>query len=91
MNDKLPHIYELFNIAEDKTWLSCDKVHCIWKNFPNKTIDKLPDPAISGVATYLGPPLMVGHVCSVQYSHTVPYNRFILLKKSTTEKKQTEN
>lgn len=49
-------------------------------------IDKLPDPAISEVATYLGPPLMVGHVCSVQYSHTVPYNRFILLKKSTTEK-----
>lgn len=54
-------------------------------------IDKLPDPAISYVATYLGPPLMVGHVCSVQYSHTVPYNRFILLKKSTTKKKQAEN
>ena len=37
-------------------------------------------------ATYLGPPDMVGHVSSVQYSHIVPYNRFILLKKSTTEK-----
>lgn len=49
-------------------------------------VDKLSDPAISGVTTYLGPPLMVGHVCSVQYSHTVPYNRFILLKKSTTKK-----
>jgi hypothetical protein len=36
--------------------------------------------------TYLGPPDMVGHVSSVQYSHIVPYNRFILLKKSTTKK-----
>lgn len=26
MNDKLPDIYELINIAEDKTWLSYDKV-----------------------------------------------------------------
>lgn len=26
MNDKLPDIHELFNIAEDKTWLSYDKV-----------------------------------------------------------------
>lgn len=36
--------------------------------------------------TYLGPPDIVVHVSSVQYSHMVPYNRLILLKKSTTVK-----
>lgn len=32
----------------------------------------------------LGPPDIVGQVCSVQYSEMVPYIKLILLKKSTT-------
>lgn len=65
MNDKFFDIYELFNIVEDKIWLSCDKVYCIWKNFLNKMIDKLSDLVIFGVVIYLGSLFMVGYVCFV--------------------------
>lgn len=34
----------------------------------------------------LGPPDIVGHVCTVQNSHIVPYIRLMRLKKSTTKK-----
>lgn len=37
--------------------------------------------------TDLGPPLIVGQTCSVQFSQTVPYRRLMRLKKSTTETK----